>query len=154
MYLQVLELSLLVIAVVALVLIVLFISRRQPPPPQDVVARYTPGEQEIIKQIGEIRERLEKIIPPYGKVGYIPSSLEELKDLLGFTYIKLGEKELGGRPPEVDRLEELETDFLQAKIGDFYVYVIKRDEKKLVAVGNQYLDYLTVRFLYEFLDYI
>jgi len=94
------------------------------------------------------------MIPPYGRVGYIPSSVEELKELLGFTYIKLGERELGERPSGLEKIEELDADFLQARLGERYVYVVRRGGKKLVAVGNQYLDYLTARFLIEFLDYI
>jgi len=154
MYLQIMEISLLVAAVAALALIIFFISRRGTPPPQDVGVRYTPGEQEILRQLGEIKERVDKIIPPYGKVGYIPSGIEELKELLGFTYIKLGERELGERPLELEKIEELDADFLQARLGERYVYVIRRGGKKLTAVGDQYLDHLTVRFLLEFLDYI
>uniref|UniRef100_UPI0026C75A91 hypothetical protein n=1 Tax=Pyrobaculum aerophilum TaxID=13773 RepID=UPI0026C75A91 len=122
--------------------------------PPDVGIRYTPGEQEIIKQIGELRERLDKVIPPYGRVGYIPSSIEELKDLLGFTYVKVGEKELGERPPDVDTYEGLDVELLQASRNGIYIYVIRRGGKKLVAAGTQYLDYLTIRFLSEFLDYL
>lgn len=155
MYLQVLELSLLAAAVAVLGFIIFFIARRQPPPPQaEAVARYTPGEQEIIRQVGELRERIDKLIPPYGRVGYIPSSLEELRDLLGFTYVKLGDRELGARVEGLDKLEGLDVDLLQAKLGDSYVYIVKRGEKRLVAVGGQYLDYLTIRFIGEFLDYI
>ena len=98
MYLQIIELSLLVAAVAALALIIFFVSRRGSSPPQEMGVRYTPGEQEILRQLGEMKERVDKMIPPYGRVGYIPSSVEELKELLGFTYIKLGERELGERP--------------------------------------------------------
>ncbi|AAL63000.1 hypothetical protein [Pyrobaculum aerophilum] len=154
MYLQILELSLLAVAVGVLALIILFIARRQQPLPPDVGISYTPGEQEIIKQIGELRERLDKVIPPYGRVGYIPSSIEELKDLLGFTYVKVGEKELGERPPDVDTYEGLDVELLQASRNGIYIYVIRRGGKKLVAAGTQYLDYLTIRFLSEFLDYL
>jgi hypothetical protein len=154
MYLQIVEILLLVAAVAALALIIFFISRRGASPPQEVGVRYTPGEQEILRQLGEMKERVDKMIPPYGRVGYIPSSVEELKELLGFTYVKLGERELGERPSELGKMEELDVDFLQARLGERYVYVVRRGGKKLVAVGNQYLDYLTVRFLVEFLDYI
>ena len=154
MYLQLVEISLLAVALVALVLIIFFISRRGAPPPTEMGVRYTPGEQEILKQLGELKERVDKMIPPYGKVGYIPSSIEELKELLGFTYIKLGEREIGERPSGLEKVEDLDVDFLQVRLGDNYVYVVKRDEKKLTAAGSQYLDYLTVRFLLEFLDYI
>jgi hypothetical protein len=155
MYLQVVEILLLIAAVAVLALIIFFISRRgASPPPQEIGPRYTPGEQEILRQLGELRDRIDKMIPPYGRVGYIPSALEELKDLLGFTYIKLGNKELGERPLDIEKIEELDADFLQAKLGEYYVYVVKRGGKKLIAAGNQHLDYLTVRFLFEFLDYI
>jgi hypothetical protein len=157
MYLQLVEVSLLVAAVGVLAFIIFFLARRQPPPPLEGVRyegmRFTPGEQEIVKQLGELKERLDKVIPPYGRVGYIPSSLEELRDLLGFTYVKLGEKELGEKPAPVDRYEDLDVDLLQAKHGDLYIYVVKRGGKKLVAAGTQHLDYLTLRFLGEFLDY-
>jgi hypothetical protein len=154
MYLQLVEISLLAVALVALVLIIFFISRRGAPPPTEMGVRYTPGEQEILKQLGELKERVDKMIPPYGKVGYIPSSIEELKELLGFTYVKLGEREIGERPSGLEKVEDLDVDFLQARLGDNYVYVVKRGGKKLTAAGSQYLDYLTVRFLLEFLDYI
>jgi hypothetical protein len=154
MYLQLVEISLLAVALVALVLIIFFISRRGAPPPAEMGVRYTPGEQEILKQLGELKERVDKMIPPYGKVGYIPSSIEELKELLGFTYIKLGEREIGERPSGLEKVEDLDVDFLQVRLGDNYVYVVKRGGKKLTAAGSQYLDYLTVRFLLEFLDYI
>jgi hypothetical protein len=154
MYLQLVEISLLAVALVALVLIIFFISRRGAPPPTEMGVRYTPGEQEILKQLGELKERVDKMIPPYGKVGYIPSSIEELKELLGFTYVKLGEREIGERPPGLEKVEDLDVDFLQARLGDSYVYVVKRGGKKLTAAGSQYLDYFTVRFLFEFLDYI
>jgi hypothetical protein len=154
MYLQLVEISLLAVALVALVLIIFFISRRGAPPPTEMGVRYTPGEQEILKQLGELKERVDKMIPPYGKVGYIPSSIEELKELLGFTYVKLGEREIGERPSGLEKVEDLDVDFLQARLGDNYVYVVKRGEKKLTAAGSQHLDYLTVRFLLEFLDYI
>jgi len=154
MYLQIMELSLLVAAVAALALIIFFVSRRGSSPPQEMGVRYTPGEQEILRQLGEMKERVDKMIPPYGRVGYIPSSVEELKELLGFTYIKLGERELGERPSGLEKIEELDADFLQARLGERYVYVVRRGGKKFVAVGNQYLDYLTARFLIEFLDYI
>jgi hypothetical protein len=153
MYLQ-MELLLLVAAVAVLTLIIFFVSRRGSSPPQEVGVRYTPGEQEILRQLGEMKERVDKMIPPYGRVGYIPFSVEELKELLGFTYIKLGERELGERPSGLEKIEELDADFLQARLGERYVYVMRRGGKKLVAVGNQYLDYLTARFLIEFLDYI
>ncbi len=154
MYLQLVEVLLLAVALVVLVLIIFFISRRGAPPPTEMGVRYTPGEQEILKQLGELKERVDKMIPPYGKVGYIPSSIEELKELLGFTYIKFGEREIGERPSGLEKVEDLDVDFLQARLGDNYVYVVKRGEKKLTAAGSQYLDYLTVRFLLEFLDYI
>jgi hypothetical protein len=154
MYLQLVEILLLAVALVALALIIFFISRRGAPPPTEMGVRYTPGEQEILKQLGELKERVDKMIPPYGKVGYIPSSIEELKELLGFTYIKLGEREIGERPSGLEKVEDLDVDFLQARLGDNYVYVVKRGGKKLTAAGSQYLDYLTVRFLLEFLDYI
>ncbi|MFN7105690.1 MAG: hypothetical protein ACK4M3_03800 [Pyrobaculum sp.] len=155
MYLQ-LEVIILAVAVAALVLFIFFVSRRQPPPPPpafEAGARYTLGEQEIMKQLDDVRERIEKMIPPYGRVGYVPSSLEELKELLGFEYIKVGEKELGKRPAFIDMFEKLEVDYIQAYLDGLYVYVIRRGGKKLVAVGSQYLDYLTYRFLSEFLDY-
>ncbi len=154
MYLQLVEILLLAVALVALALIIFFISRRGAPPPTEMGVRYTPGEQEILKQLGELKERVDKMIPPYGKVGYIPSGIEELKELLGFTYVKLGEREIGERPSGLEKVEDLDVDFLQARLGDNYVYVVKRGGKKLTAAGNQYLDYLTVRFLLEFLDYI
>jgi hypothetical protein len=154
MYLQLVEISLLAVALVVLALIIFFISRRGAPPPTEMGVRYTPGEQEILKQLGELKERVDKMIPPYGKVGYIPSSIEELKELLGFTYVKLGEREIGERPSGLEKVEDLDVDFLQARLGDNYVYVVKRGGKKLTAAGSQYLDYLTVRFLLEFLDYI
>jgi hypothetical protein len=155
MYLQLpVEIWLLAVALVVLVLIIFFISRRGAPPPTEMGVRYTPGEQEILKQLGELKERVDKMIPPYGKVGYIPSSIEELKELLGFTYIKLGEREIGERPSGLEKVEDLDVDFLQAKLGDNYVYVVKRGGKKLTAAGSQYLDYFTVCFLLEFLDYI
>lgn len=153
MYLQVVEMLLLLVAIGVLAAILIFISRRQPPAPEQPL-RYTPGEQEIIRQIGEMRERLDKVIPPYGRVGYIPSSIEELKDLLGFTYVKLGNREIGSRPPVVENFENLDVDFLQSRVDNMYVYIVRRGGKKLVAVGEQYLDYLTARFLSEFLDYI
>ncbi|MEZ0319912.1 MAG: hypothetical protein ABWK05_07990 [Pyrobaculum sp.] len=140
-------------AVAALGVLLFFVSRRQPPAPVQEAVRYTPGEQEILNRLGDIRERLEKMIPPYGRVGYIPSTLEELKELLGFSYVKLGDKELGEKNEFVKRFEDLDVDFLQASIGDSYVYVVRRGSKRLVAVGNQHLDYLTIRFLNEFLDY-
>jgi hypothetical protein len=154
MYLQLVEILLLAVALVALALIIFFISRRGAPPPTEMGVRYTPGEQEILKQLGELKERVDKMIPPYGRVGYIPSSIEELKELFGFTYVKLGEREIGERPPGLEKVEDLDVDFLQARLGDNYVYVVKRGGKKLTAAGSQYLDYLTVRFLLEFLDYI
>jgi len=154
MYLQHVEILLLVVALAVLGLIIFFISRRGAPPPTEMGVRYTPGEQEILKQLGELKERVDKMIPPYGKVGYIPSSIEELKELLGFTYVKFGEREIGERPSGLEKVEDLDVDFLQAWLGDNYVYVVKRGEKKLTAAGSQYLDYLTVRFLLEFLDYI
>ncbi|MEM0463382.1 hypothetical protein [Pyrobaculum sp.] len=153
MYLQVPEVIALVLALAVLGVIIFFIARRTPPPPPELGTRYTPGEQEIIRQVGELKERLDKVIPPYGRVGYIPSSLEELKDLLGFKYVKLGDKEIGERM-DIDMYEKLDVDFLQAERGGEYVYVIRRGGKKLVAVGSQYLDYLTIRFLSEFLDYV
>lgn len=148
------ELIMLVVAIAALILIIFWISRRQPAPQalQDV-ARFTPGEQEILRQLGEMRERVEKMIPPYGKVGYIPSSLDELRDLLGFSYIEIDGKTLGQKPSIVAQFENLNVDFLQARIGETYVYVITRGSKKLIATGSQHLDYLTLRFLAEFLDY-
>ncbi|MEM4897339.1 MAG: hypothetical protein QXR18_03895 [Pyrobaculum sp.] len=153
MYLQIVEISLLLAAVGALVIIIFIISRRQPQPVEPPM-RFTPGEQEILKQIDELRERLERVIPPYGRVGYVPSTLEDLKDLLGFVYIKLGNREIGTKPVPIENFEKLDINFLQANINDLYVYVIRKNEKKLIAVGKQYLDYLTVRFLYDFLDYI
>ncbi|MFN3804087.1 MAG: hypothetical protein ACK4SY_03430 [Pyrobaculum sp.] len=155
MYLQ-LEVIILAVAMAVLVLLIFFISRRQPPPQPLVFetgARYTPGEQEIMKQLEEVRERIEKMIPPYGRVGYVPSSPEELRELLGFEYIKVGERELGMRPAFMDMFEKLEVDYMQAHVGGLYVYIVRRGGKKLVAVGSQYLDYLTYRFLSEFLDY-
>jgi hypothetical protein len=154
MYLPLVEISLLIVALAVLGLIIFFISRRGPPPPAEPEVRYTPGEQEILRQLGELKERVDKMIPPYGRVGYIPSSIEELKELLGFTYVKLGEREIGERPSGLEKVEDLDVDFLQARLGDNYVYVVKRGGKKLTAAGSQYLDYLTVRFLLEFLDYI
>jgi hypothetical protein len=154
MYLQLVEILLLAVALVALALIIFFISRRGAPPPVEMGVRYTPGEQEILKQLGELKERVDKMIPPYGRVGYIPSSIEELKELFGFTYVKLGEREIGERPSGLEKVEDLDVDFLQARLGDNYVYVVKRGGKKLTVAGSQYLDYLTVRFLLEFLDYI
>jgi hypothetical protein len=154
MYLQLEAISLLIVALAVLGLIIFFISRRGSPPPAEPEVRYTPGEQEILRQLDELKERVDKMIPPYGRVGYIPSSIEELKELFGFTYVKLGEREIGERPSGLEKVEDLDVDFLQARLGDNYVYVVKRGEKKLTAAGSQYLDYLTVRFLLEFLDYI
>jgi hypothetical protein len=208
MYLQLVEIALLIVALAVLGLIIFFISRRGPPPPAEPVVRYTPGEQEILRQLGELKEKVDKMIPPYGgagcmpssieelkelpgstyvaepvvrytpgeqeilrqlgelkekvdkmippygRVGYIPSSIEELKELFGFTYVKLGEREIGERPSGLEKVEDLDVDFLQARLGDNYVYVVKKGGKKLTAAGSQYLDYLTVCFLFEFLDYI
>jgi hypothetical protein len=156
MYLQVLETAALAAAALALALVIFLVSRtprgRQSTAPRE--GEYTPGEREILEQLAELRERVERIIPPYGRVGYVPPSLEEIRDLLGFTYIKLGSEEVGDRPQGLERFEELNADFIQARTGDVYVYVVRRGEKKLVAAGRQYLDYLTARFLYEALDYI
>jgi hypothetical protein len=154
MYLQIVEISLLIIALAVLGLIIFFISRRGSPSHAEPEVRYTLGEQEILKLLDELKERIDKMIPPYGRVGYIPSSIEELKELFGFTYVKLGEREIGERPSGLEKVEDLDVDFLQAKLGDSYVYVVKRGGKKLTVAGSQYLDYLTVRFLLEFLDYI
>ena len=154
MYLQLVEISLVVVALAALGLLIFFISRRGTPPPTELEVRYTPGEQEILRQLGELKERVDKMIPPYGRVGYIPSTIEELKELLGFTYVKFGEREVGERPPGLEKVEDLDVDFLQAKLGNNYIYIVKRNGKKLTAAGSQHLDYLTVRFLFEFLDYI
>ena len=155
MFLQ-LELVLLAVAVAVLVLLIFWFTRRQPPPPllEEEGVRYTPGEREIITRLSELKERIDKMIPPYGRVGYIPSTLEEIKDLLGFSYVRLGEKEIGERPPFIDRFKDLDVDFLQAKVGSTYVYIVQRSGKRLIAAGDQFLDYLTVRFLFEFLDYI
>jgi len=156
MFLQ-LELVLLAVAVAVLVLLIFWFTRRQSPPPplpEEEGVRYTPGEREIITMLGELRERIDKMIPPYGRVGYIPSTLEEIKELLSFSYVRLGEKEVGERPPFIDRFEDLDVDFLQAKVGDVYVYIVRKGGKRLVAAGDQFLDYLTARFLFEFLDYI
>jgi len=155
MFLQ-LELVLLAVAVAVLALLIFWFTRRRPPPslPEEEGVRYTPGEREIITRLGELKERIDKMIPPYGRVGYIPSTLEEIKDLLDFSYVRLGEKEVGERPSFIDRFEDLDVDFLQARVEDVYVYIIRRGDKRLIAAGDQFLDYLTVRFLFEFLDYI
>jgi len=155
MFLQ-LELVLLAVAVAVLALLIFWFTRRQPPPPlpEEEGVRYTPGEREIIARLSELKERIDKMIPPYGRVGYIPSTLEEIKDLLGFSYVRLGEKEVGERPPFINRFEDLDVDFLQARVGNGYVYIVRRGNKRLIAAGDQFLDYLTVQFLFEFLDYI
>jgi len=155
MFLQ-LELVLLAVAVAVLALLIFWFTRRQPPPPlpEEEGVRYTPGEREIIARLSELKERVDKMIPPYGRVGYIPSTLEEIRDLLGFSYVRLGEKEVGERPPFINRFEDLDVDFLQARVGNGYVYIVRRGNKRLIAAGDQFLDYLTVQFLFEFLDYI
>ncbi len=154
MYLQLELILVLGVLVAILAVILIFIRRQPPPPPEDTGARYTHGEREILNKLEEMRERLDKMIPPYGRVGYVPSSLEEFRELLGFSYVKLGGRELGERPHFLDIFENLDVDYLQASHKGVYIYIMRRGGKKLVATGSQYLDYLTFRFLAEFLDYI
>lgn len=168
---MILQITLTLIAVVALVGVllglILFINRQRgaPQPQEQQRARYTPGEQEILERLeslrgalsdrlDELKERVEKFIPPYGRVGYVPSNASELAQLLGFKYVKLGQEVHGELPKEVERYLDIDAEVAQIKEGDYYVYIIKRGDRKLIAVGDVYLDYLTVKFLQDFLSYI
>lgn len=142
--------------ILAVILFLVYRSRGQE---EGAPVRYTPGEQEILGQLAAVREsieglreRVDKLIPPYGKVGYVPP-LEEIRGLLDFDYVRVGSQEYGSPPPEVKLVEGLDVELAQLKVGERYVYVVRRGERRLVAVGRQYLDYLSLRFLMEFLDY-
>ncbi|AEA11956.1 hypothetical protein TUZN_0460 [Thermoproteus uzoniensis 768-20] len=146
-----------IVALIAALIAAIFIlNRRSPPQQQQPLRAYTPGEQEILNQLAYIRDRLEKFIPPYGRVGYIPSNAAELAQLLGFHYVKIGQEEYGNLP-EINGIEQyldLDLDEAQLKIKDKYIYIIKKNDKRLVAVGDTYLDYLTIKFLEDFLSYL
>ncbi|MEL9991799.1 MAG: hypothetical protein QXP98_05555 [Thermoproteus sp.] len=143
-----------VAAIVVLVAVIFFLNRRAPQPQAQRVAIYTPGEQEILSQLAYLRERIEKFIPPYGRVGYVPANVSELAQLLGFKYIKIGQEEYGSLPEQFKTYIDLDIEQAQIKIGNEYLYIVKRDNKKLIAVGEMYLDYLTLRFLEDFLTYM
>lgn len=143
----------------AVILLLVYRSRGQGEP-QGAPTRYTPGEQEILGQLTSIREsiqglreRVDRLIPPYGRVGYVPT-LDEIRNFLDFEYVKVGSREYGSPPPEVRLVEGLEVDLAQVKVGEKYIYIVRRGEKRLLAVGRQHLDYLSLRFLAEFLDYV
>jgi hypothetical protein len=61
-----------VVALVAALVAAIFVLNRRPPQQQQPLRVYTPGEQEILSQLAYIRDRLDKFIPPYGRVGYTP----------------------------------------------------------------------------------
>lgn len=144
--------------IVALIIVIVFLYKRGQTPVAPAPAReagvYTPGEQEILRQLGDMRERLEKFIPPFAHTGYVPGSASELAQLLGFSYIRVGDQEYGSLPEGFDKYLETDAELAQLKISDKYIYIIKKDSKKLVAIGDTYLDYLTIMFLRNFLDYI
>jgi hypothetical protein len=59
--------------------------------------------------------------------------------------------------PESDNIKQyldLDLDEAQLKIKDKYIYIIRKGDKRLVAIGDAYLDYLTVKFLEDFLSYL
>ncbi len=154
MLLQISFLAAIVAAIIAALIAVIFLlNRRAPPPPQQPRA-YTPGEQEILSQLASLRERIEKFIPPYGRLGYVPSNASELAELLGFQYVKIGQEEYGTLSDDLKQYIDLNVDEAQIKVKDKYIYILKKEDKKLVAVGDIYLDYLTIRFLEDFLNYL
>lgn len=144
--------------IAALILAIFFLSRRgqTPAAPAAGVRAYTPGEEEILRRLGELRDRIERFIPPYGRVGYVPQGASELAQLLGFSYIKINGEEYGTLPDELKDIINinLDVDLNQIKIKDKYIYIIKKNNKKMIAIGDLYLDYLTLRFLEDFLDYL
>lgn len=141
-------------AIAVLALIIFLLARRGSPPPAQQPRVYTPGEQEILNQLALLRERIEKFIPPYGRVGYVPSSISELAELLGFHYVRVEREEYGVLPEDFRQFVDLDLDMAQIKVNDKYLYILKKNNKKLIAVGDMYLDYLTIRFLEDFLSYI
>lgn len=145
-----------VVALVAALVAAIFVLNRRPPQQQQPLRVYTPGEQEILSQLAYIRDRLDKFIPPYGRVGYIPSNAAELAQLLGFHYVKIGQDEYGTLPEsdDIKQYLDLDLDEAQLKIKDKYIYIIRKGDKRLVAIGDAYLDYLTVKFLEDFLGYL
>ncbi|MEZ0247706.1 MAG: hypothetical protein ABWJ97_00400 [Thermoproteus sp.] len=155
MLLQIGLMAAVVVAVIVVLIAVIFLLNRRAPQPQTQrAAIYTPGEQEILSQLAYLRERIEKFIPPYGQVGYVPASASELAQLLGFKYIKIGQEEHGILPEQFKTYVDLDIEQAQIKIGNEYLYIVKKDDKKLIAVGEAYLDYLTLRFLEDFLTYM
>lgn len=140
--------------IAALALAIFLLARRGAPPPPQQPRTYTPGEEEILNQLASLKERIEKFIPPYGRIGYVPSSASELAELLGFQYVKIGREEHGLLPEDLRRFVELDVDEAQIRVGNKYIYIMKKDNKKLIAIGDVYLDYLTLRFLEDFLSYI
>lgn len=150
------SLPVIVVALVAALVAAIFVLNRRPPQQQQPLSVYTPGEQEILSQLAYIRDRLDKFIPPYGRVGYIPSNAAELAQLLGFHYVKIGQDEYGtlSESDDIKQYLGLDLDEAQLKIKDKYIYIIRKGDKRLVAIGDAYLDYLTVKFLEDFLSYL
>ncbi|MBP1449466.1 MAG: hypothetical protein JZD41_05595, partial [Thermoproteus sp.] len=72
------------------------------------------------------------------------------------SYIKINGEEYGTLPDELKDIINinLDVDLNQIKIKDKYIYIIKKNNKKMIAIGDLYLDYLTLRFLEDFLDYL
>lgn len=154
MLLQIGFLAAIVAAIIAALIAVIFLLNRRAPPPTQQPRAYTPGEQEILSQLASLRERIEKFIPPYGRLGYVPSNASELAELLGFQYVKIGQEEYGTLSDDLKQYIDLNVDEAQIKVKDKYLYILKKEDKKLVAVGDIYLDYLTIRFLEDFLNYL
>ena len=118
--------------------------------------RYTEGEREILAKLDELKNLLSGVLPPYGRIGYIPPSVEDLARLVDFEYVELDGYSYGNAEyaENVRRLLGVEGDLVVIKLGDRYYYKIVSGGRTLLAVGRQFLDYLSLRYLQDMLNYI
>ena len=118
--------------------------------------RYTEGEKEILAKLDELKNLLSGVLPPYGRIGYIPPSVEDLAKLVDFEYVELDGYSYGNSEyaEGARRLLNVEGELVVVKLGDKYYYKIVSGGKTLLAVGRQFLDYLSLRYLQDMLNYM
>jgi len=118
--------------------------------------RYTEGEKEILAKLDELKNLVSGVLPPYGRIGYIPPSVEDLARLVDFDYVELNGYSYGNSEyaETARRLLDVEGDIVVVKSGDKYYYKIVGGGKTLLAVGKVFLDYLSLRYLQDMLNYI